>query len=203
MQKKIEGQKQKEKEMLEKTGEGKVQLSRKEIRELRTAETVLSTAIHPDTGEFIPWPMRMSSFIPMNMPITFGLIIAAPTPLNTIFWQWVNQTYNAAVNYGNRNATSVYTKEDLVKSYTAATVTSIGVALGVRKMLEKRTRSMKGAKLLVFNSFSSFLAISSAGFLNAYLMRQTELKRGVDIYDPADPTVIVGKSQAAAQKAVM
>ena len=175
MQKKIESQKQKEKEILEKTGEGKVQLSRKEIRELRTAETVLSTAIHPDTGEFIPWPMRMSSFIPMNMPITFGLIIAAPTPLNTIFWQWVNQTYNAAVNYGNRNATSVYTKEDLVKSYTAATVTSIGVALGVRKMLEKRTRSMKGAKLLVFNSFSSFLAISSAGFLNAYLMRQTEL----------------------------
>lgn len=184
--------------MLAKTGEGKVLLSRREIKELRTAETVLSTAIHPDTGEFIPWPMRMSSFIPMNIPISFGLIIAAPTPLNTIFWQWVNQTYSASVNYGNRNATSVYTTEDLVKSYTAATFTSIGVALSIRKMVEKHTRNMKGGKLLVFNSISSFFAISSAGFLNAYLMRQTELKRGVDIYDPADTSIIVGKSQAAA-----
>ena len=130
----------------------------------------------------------------MNMPIAFGLIIAAPTPVNTIFWQWVNQTYNAAVNYGNRNATSVYTQEDLIKSYTAATATSIAVALGIRKLLESRTKSMTGAKLLVFNSISSFFAISSAGFLNAYLMRQTELSKGVDIFDPAEPNVVVGKS---------
>jgi len=64
--------------------------SKKEIKKLWAAETVISTAIHPDTGHFIPWPMRMSSFIPMNMPIAFGLIIAAPTPFNTIFWQWIN-----------------------------------------------------------------------------------------------------------------
>jgi len=64
--------------------------SKKEIKKLRAAETVISTAIHPDTGKFIPWPMRMSSFIPLNMPILFGLIIAAPTLFNTIFWQWIN-----------------------------------------------------------------------------------------------------------------
>lgn len=169
-------------------------MSAKEIAEIRKAETVISTAIHPDTGQFIPWPMRMSSFIPMNMPIAFGLIIAAPTTFNTVFWQWVNQTYNAAVNYGNRNASSVYTQEDIVKSYSAATITSIVVALGIRKALESRTRSMKGAKLLVFNSISSFFAISSAGFLNAYLMRQTELSKGVDIIDPNNPSAVVGKS---------
>lgn len=171
MQKTIEDQKKKEEESLRKTGDRRVLLARAEVTDLRKAETVISTAIHPDTGQFIPWPMRMSSFIPMNMPIAFGLIIAAPTPFNTIFWQWINQTYNAAVNYGNRNASSVYTQEDIVKSYTAATVTSIVVALGIRKVLESRTRTMKGAKLLVFNSISSFFAISSAGFLNAYLMR--------------------------------
>lgn len=69
-----------------------MKLRQKDIATLRKMQTVLSTAIHPDTGEFIPWPMRMSSFIPMNMPINFGLIIARPTPFNTVFWQWVNQT---------------------------------------------------------------------------------------------------------------
>jgi len=43
------------------------------------------------------------------MPIAFGMIITAPTPFNTVLWQWINQTYNAALNYGNRNASSNYT----------------------------------------------------------------------------------------------
>lgn len=81
-----------------------------DIKELRKAQTVIRTAVHPDTGEFIPWPMRMSSFIPVNLPISYGMIIVAPTPLNTIVWQFVNQTYNAMINYGNRNASSTYTK---------------------------------------------------------------------------------------------
>lgn len=84
-------------------------LDSSEIKEIRKAETVVSTAIHPDTGKFIPWACRVSSFLPMNLPIAFGFIVAAPTPFNTIFWQAINQTYNASFNYGNRNATSVYT----------------------------------------------------------------------------------------------
>jgi len=79
-----------------------------EIREVRKAQSVVATAVHPDTGEFIPWVMRFSSFIPMNMPIAFGLLFTAPTPMNTIFWQWLNQTYNASLNYANRNASSNY-----------------------------------------------------------------------------------------------
>ena len=88
----------------------KMMLTAEEIKTIRTAETVVSTAIHPDTGEFIPWAMRLSSFIPMNLPIAFGMITTAPTPFNTIFWQWMNQSYNAMLNYGNRNASSNYTK---------------------------------------------------------------------------------------------
>ena len=65
-------------------------LSADEIKKLRTAETVVSTAIHPDTKEFIPWPMRLSSLIPINLPISLGMIVTAPTPFNTIFWQWAN-----------------------------------------------------------------------------------------------------------------
>ena len=65
-------------------------MTKEQIKEIRTAETVVSTAIHPDTGKFIPWVMRLSSFLPVNLPISFGMIITAPTPFNTIFWQWMN-----------------------------------------------------------------------------------------------------------------
>lgn len=56
------------------------------ITELRKYQTVVRTAIHPDTGEYIPWAMRVSSFLPINMPIAFGFIMTKPTPFNTIFW---------------------------------------------------------------------------------------------------------------------
>ena len=73
----------------------------------------------------------------MNLPISFGFIFAAPTPFNTIFWQWINQTYNAALNYENRNASSTYTTQDIAMSYTIATSAAIGVALGIRKAVDK------------------------------------------------------------------
>ena len=153
------------------TGKREVMVTKEQIAELRVAETVVSTAIHPDTGKFIPWTMRLSSFIPMNLPIAFGMIMTAPTPFNTILWQWVNQTYNAALNYGNRNATSNYTNQDILKGYAVACVASIGTALLIRKGFSSYTKNMKGAKLVVMNSISSFFACSTAGFLNAYFMR--------------------------------
>ena len=107
----------------------------------------------------------------MNIPISFGFIFAAPTPFNTIFWQWLNQTYNAALNYENRNASSTYTTEDIMKSYTVATSSAIGVALAIRKAVEKQANSMKGGKLVLLNSVSSFVACALSGFLNAYFMR--------------------------------
>lgn len=81
--------------------------------------------------------MRMSSFIPVNLPISYGMIIVAPTPMNTIFWQFVNQTYNAMVNYGNRNASSSYSSSDIAKSYLCACTASITVALSIRRMFKK------------------------------------------------------------------
>ena len=182
------------------TGDKRILLTKEEIKKLRTAETVVSTAIHPDTNKFIPWTVRCSSFVVMNLPIGFGFIVAAPTPFNTIFWQWVNQTYNAAFNYGNRNATSLYSTEDILKSYFAAVFSSIAVALSIRKALEGTTKGLKGPKLIFYNSISSFFACSTAGFLNAWLMRRTELERGIDVCDKDGKSY--GKSKVAAKKAV-
>ena len=81
-------------------------MSKKEIKKLRIAESVISTAINPDNQQFIPWGARMSSFLPTNLPVCYSLIILDPTPFNTIFANWLNQTYNAYNNWGNRNASS-------------------------------------------------------------------------------------------------
>lgn len=148
--------------------------------------------------------MRMSSWVPANMFINYGLIIAKPTVFNTVIWQWINQTYNAMFNYGNRNASSVYTTKDIVQGYACAVAASITVALGLRKYFSTFTAAMGGgAKLIIFNSISTFFAVSTAGFLNAYLMRQTELKTGIDIFDPTNPSNTIGKSKYAASQAVL
>ena len=146
--------------------------------------------------------MRLSSLVPMNVPIAFGMIITAPTPFNTILWQWINQTYNASLNYGNRNASSNYTTQDIMKGYTGACIASIGTALLIRKGLSGYTKSMTGAKLIVMNSISAFFACSTAGSLNAYMMRFAELEKGIDVVDPNDPETVIGKSKVAANKAV-
>ena len=175
MRKLLADQKQKEGAQFEKTGSRLVPMTQAQIKEVRIAQTVVSTAIHPDTGEFINWLFRFSSFLPVNIPISFGFIFAAPTPFNTIFWQWINQTYNAALNYQNRHASSLYTTEDIAKSYCIATSSALVVSLGIRKMLEKQTARASGARLVMLNSVSSFAACAAAGWLNAYFMRQTEM----------------------------
>jgi len=90
LRKKIDDQRMKEEEAFKATGNRAIQLSVEEVKAIRRAQTVVSTAIHPDTGDFIPWVCRLSSFLPCNMPIAFGFIIAKPTFFNTVFWQFIN-----------------------------------------------------------------------------------------------------------------
>ncbi len=52
-------------------------------------------------------PFRMSGYVPFNSPILAGLLIPNPTMGQLVFWQWLNQSHNACVNYANRNATKV------------------------------------------------------------------------------------------------
>lgn len=77
----------------------------------------------------------MSSYMAFNLPISFGLTISPPTPFNTVLWQWANQTYNAQVNYGNRNVSSTQTTGDILKCYLAACTASISIALFTRTMV--------------------------------------------------------------------
>lgn len=52
------------------------QLAAADLHCLSNAE--VESAIHPDTGEFIPLPFRMSMFMPVNLPVTGGMILSGP-----------------------------------------------------------------------------------------------------------------------------
>ena len=86
MRRKLREQEEKELQNEKLRGTRKIPMTSEEIKELRKYQTVVRTAIHPDTGKYIPWVCRVSSFLPTNIPIAFGFIIAKPTPFNTIFW---------------------------------------------------------------------------------------------------------------------
>ena len=61
-----------------------------QIEEINNANYLAKGAIHPDTGEINPIPMRINSFLYTNMPIVLGMLLSKPTIANTIFWQFVN-----------------------------------------------------------------------------------------------------------------
>ena len=71
------------------------------------------------------------------------------------------------------------------------------VGLGIRKLLEKRSNSATGAKLILLNSVSSFFACASAGFINAWCMRQTEMQKGIAVLHP-ETEEDLGKSKKCA-----
>ena len=83
-----------------------------------------------------------------------------------------------------------------------ATASSVFVALGIRKSVEHKTKTMVGAKLLMYNSISAMIASGVAGFLNTWFMRQVEMKQGINVVDP-ETGEIVGKSKAAGKSAVV
>ena len=174
-----------------------------ELKErLCTADDVISSAVHPDTNKPLPWLMRISSFMPMNVPLNIGFILMPPTIFNTVTVHVANQSYNAVMNYGNANASSPYTKEDIGKSYIMAVAASVGVSLLIRQVNAKRSASAKGASLILLNAFTSTVACMCGGFANNWFMRQVEMERGIELCDP-DTGEAIGKSPKCAKSAVI
>jgi hypothetical protein len=176
-------------------------LTEGEITSLRKKQSVIASSMHPDTGKPIPWVMRMCAFVPTNVPIIFGMLMIKSTPVNTAFFQWLNQTYNAGMNYGNRNASSLQTSGDIMFGYSAAVASSIIMGVGLKKLCFNFTKSLNGGSVILANSLISYVAVSTAGFLNSLCMRMGEMNRGIKVYDETNEEM--GVSKVCAKKAVL
>uniref|UniRef100_A0AAQ6ACV5 Sidoreflexin n=1 Tax=Amphiprion ocellaris TaxID=80972 RepID=A0AAQ6ACV5_AMPOC len=150
--------------------------------------------IHPDTGEKILMPFRMSG------RVVVGLLLPNQTLVSTVFWQWLNQSHNACVNYSNRNASKPAPVTKFVQGYLGAVTSAVSIAVGLNVLIQKANRFNPTTRLLV-QRFIPFPAVASANVCNVVLMRHTELSEGISVLD--DNGNVVGTSKVAARHALL
>lgn len=141
------------------------------------AKQLYDSAFHPQTGEKLFVLGRMSFQVPGNMLITGCMLTFYKSTPAVIFWQTVNQTFNAIVNYTNRNASAGVTNEQLGTAYVAATSASVATALALNKFVAARPALSAG----IVGRLVPLLAVAAANCVNIPLMRQQEIKSGIAI----------------------
>ena len=174
------------------------------------ARALKEAAVHPDTGLIIPRPFRMSGYVPYNGPVCVAMMVSTGTGA-IAFWNWINQSQNALVNYCNRNASSPTPTSTLVRcespssvlaaplswcggwdvrrSYCSAVGASLVVGLGLSSLIKARFPPATAAAILKFVAFPTAM-VSSA--LNCFLMRSPEIGRGISLTNRAGEEVAGG-----------
>ncbi|KAI0490065.1 Tricarboxylate/iron carrier [Xylaria cf. heliscus] len=180
--------------------------------ELWNAKKIIDSTLHPDTGErvFLPW--RMSCAVLVNFAVTAGMLTPGLKTTGTVFWQIVNQSVNVAVNYSNANKSSQLPLSRIAQSYFFAVSTSCSLAIGLNSAV-LRLKSVSASTKLVLGRLVPFAAVASASALNVYLTRGEEMRTGIDVFavsSKGDPLSLetednmqsLGKSKKAAALAV-
>ena len=157
---------------------------------------------HSDDGHVIHPMLRMSAFLPVNLPITLGMTVFGTTTASQLFWQWMNQSYNAGLNYGNRNLSAEVSMTDLAKSYATATVVACSTAYGMGHVAKAAEASTTLPAVLRFAlpKFVPFVAVATAGACNAIAMRYKEIVDGVTVLD--EDGNALGQSPIAGKQAI-
>ncbi|KAM4733163.1 sideroflexin-5b isoform 2-T2 [Anableps anableps] len=150
--------------------------------QLWEAQKIKQAIIHPDTGEKIFMPFRMSGYVPFGTPI------------------WLNQSHNACVNYANRNATKPTPTSKFLQGYVGAVTSAVSIAVGLNVLIQKANK-LSPATRMIIQRFVPFPAVASANICNVALMRHNELSEGIDVLD--NNGSVVGSSKIAARHAIM
>lgn len=157
------------------------------------AKKLYESAFHPDTGELQNVFGRMSFQVPGGMAITGAMLQFYRTTTAVVFWQWVNQSFNALVNYTNRNANSPISTVQLGLAYASATTAAMVTAIGCKTFWGKRANPL-------FARYVPFAAVAAANCVNIPLMRQTEIGGGIELTD--DDGKKLTRSKIAAAKGI-
>jgi len=157
--------------------------------QLWRAKHIYESAFHPDTGEKQNVFGRMSFQVPGGMLITGAMLQWYKSNVGVIFWQWVNQSFNALVNYTNRNANVEQDNTKLVIAYASATSSALVTALGLKAYLAKRASPL-------FQRYVPFAAVAAANMVNIPLMRRSEIENGVTCCDAQGTALLDSKTAA-------
>lgn len=175
---------------------------RSEAQKFWKAKQLVDSSVHPDTGEAILLPFRMAAFVPTNLLVVGGMLMPNPTLASIVFWQWINQSLNVAVNYSNANKSVPMNMKEVGLAYAAATTSAVGIAVGMSRGVPKLKVSpgVRG----VLTSLVPFVSVASAGIVNISCMRWKEIKDGVGVYirDQEGNRHQIGDSSKAGQRAV-
>lgn len=161
--------------------------------DVKYAMKLYTSAFHPDTGELQNFCGRMSFQVPGGMLITGAMLQFYRTVPAVVFWQFVNQSFNAVVNYTNRNANSATTVTQLGVAYVSATTSALIAAIGCKNYWTKKAPP-------IFQRYVPFAAVAAANCVNIPFMRQNEILQGIDVQD--ENGNVVGKSRVAAVKGI-
>lgn len=166
--------------------------------ELWRAKKILDSTLHPDTGETVFLPFRMSLCVLLNLVVTAGMLTPNLGTAGTLFWQVANQSLNVAINTANANKSHPLTPMQIFTNYTMAVTASCSVALGLNSVVPRLKRVSPSTKLIL-GRLVPFAAVVSAGVANVFLMRSEEIRKGISVFNGEED---MGRSKTAAVYAV-
>ncbi|CAJ0606438.1 unnamed protein product [Cylicocyclus nassatus] len=163
------------------------------------AQQIKQAILHPDTGEKVLPPFRMSGFVPFGWITVTGMLLPNPSWPTLLFWQWLNQSHNACVNYANRNATQPQPLSTYIGAYCAAVTAACSISAALTYLI-KQSKSLPRSTQLIVQRFVPLPAVSMASAVNVLCMRWNELRTGIEVYEKGGK--VVGVSKVAAKQAV-